>query len=150
MIYGEIKELNRYLGIHKNLDTAINAILNGALDTRKKGRNIVSGDEVFFSYPGDMVSKKKEEAKLEGHKVYTDIHILFDGAENIGYVPRSEVTEASYNEKFDFIEYTGEVDTIVTLKPGMFVLFFPEEPHKPLIVVDEPKLVDKIIFKIKM
>jgi len=150
MIYDEIRRLDRYRGIHPNLDTAIDAILHGVLDTRKKGRNVIDGDLVYFSYPGDMRSKPVAEAKIEGHRICADIHMLFADEEILGYTPAGNVREKSYTEKFDFAEYEGVCDTFVTLRPGMFVIFFPGEPHQPLITRGEPRAVDKVIFKVHL
>jgi len=150
MIYDQMKNLSRYRGVHPNLDIAVDAILGGILAGRKKGRNTIEGESVYFSYPGDMRTKPVTEAKIEGHRFYADIHILFAGEETLGYTSADLVREISYTEKYDFVEYEGKCDIFVPLRPEMFVLFFPGEPHQPLIQTDMPRLLDKAVMKIDM
>ena len=120
---------------------------------RVKQKRDNATEEVYLDWlqlAQNYLLKAREDAKIEGHKIFTDIHLLFADSEIIGYAPQGSLTEKSYVEKFDFIEYGGKTDTFVTLRPGMFVLFFPGEPHQPLIMDEKPKLIDKVIFKIAM
>ena len=91
MIYGEIKDLNQYKWISKNLDKAIEYILNEEYKKGIPGKNIIDGDNLYFNYPDCAITKEVKEGFLEGHKKYIDIHIVISGEENLGYTPRSEV-----------------------------------------------------------
>ena len=59
MIYGEIKELNNYKGISKNLDRAIDYILTYSYKNGKVGKNVVDGEKIYFNMP-DKDAKTKE------------------------------------------------------------------------------------------
>ncbi|ONG25619.1 hypothetical protein BXT95_10115, partial [Escherichia coli] len=37
----------------------------------------------------------------------------------------------------------------IILKPGMFAVFMPGEPHKPGCVVGEPDEIKKVVVKVK-
>ncbi|MBE1246635.1 YhcH/YjgK/YiaL family protein, partial [Salmonella enterica] len=37
----------------------------------------------------------------------------------------------------------------IILKPGMFAVFMPGEPHKPGCVVGEPSEIKKVVVKVK-
>lgn len=150
MIYGEIKELEFYKGISKDLDTAIDFILAGKYKEGKFGKNIVDGENVFFNLPEKPMTKNIEDAFYEGHKKYIDIHIAFEGKEKIGYIPNSKVrVSKEYDAKDDYELYEGDVETFFTLDPDRFIILFPGEPHMALVTAGEkPEEIKKVIFKI--
>lgn len=150
MIYGEIKELGFYKGISKSLDTAIDYILSGEYKKGVSGKNEIDGDIVYFNQPIDPKTKDISEGFLEGHKKYTDIHIVVEGEEKIGYLPNSKViVTKEYDEAGDYEVYSGEVETFFYLNSERFLICFPEEPHMALIKAgDEPQTIKKVIFKV--
>lgn len=42
-----------------------------------------------------------------------------------------------------------ENEQAIILKPGMFAVFMPGEPHKPGCVVGEPGEIKKVVVKVK-
>ncbi len=149
MIYGELKDLNQYRGISKNLDKAIDYILTGDYKNGVPGKNIVDGDNVYFNCPDHPMTKELEDGFFEGHKQYIDIHIVIEGEENLGFVPRSEskLTQ-KYDEAGDYELFNGEIKNLFHLTPERFVMFFPNEPHMALLKVGEVKQISKVIFKV--
>lgn len=149
MIYGEIKELNMYKGISKNLDKAIDYILSGKYIEAIPGKNEIEGDTLYFNCPANPKTKEIEEGFFEGHKAYIDIHIVIEGEENLGYTPRPNVTiSKEYDKEGDYELYDGKVEMLFHLNPQKFLMFFPEEPHMALLKVNEPKEIKKVIFKV--
>lgn len=147
MIIGKLKELSRYKGIDKNLDTAIEYITNNDLNVLKYGRNEIDGDNVFinrFSYaPLD-----EENCFFEGHKNYLDIHIVLDGKELLGYSDISDlVAVTEYDSINDFIKYEGNVNTYCKLESGRFAITFPEDIHMPKVKISE-KIIEKVVCKV--
>ena len=49
MIYTKRKNLERYLGLSKSMDTAIRYILSADLTELHKGRNEIDGDQAFVN-----------------------------------------------------------------------------------------------------
>ena len=149
MIYGEIKDLNQYRGISANLDKAIDYILKGEYKKGTPGKNVIDGDTLYFNYPQCAMTKELKDGFLEGHKQYIDIHVVIDGEENLGFVPRPEVViKQEYDEAGDYELYEGEIKNIFHLTPERFIMFFPEEPHADLLKVGEVKQITKVIFKV--
>ena len=150
MIYGEIKELNTYRGISKAFDKAIDYILSGEYKNGKIGKNVVDGDVVYFNCPDSPKTKEVKDGFFEAHKKYIDIHIVFEGDENIGYFPASKAKVAKeYDAQGDCVILDGEAETFIHLKEGRFLALFPEEPHMALIKYGEkPATIKKVIFKI--
>ena len=54
--------------------------------------------------------------------------------------------EAEYDAAIDMTLYDGAATDYITVKPGMFALFFPEDGHAPGIT---PTGLKKIIIKVK-
>ena len=92
--------------------------------------------------------KTKEQAKLETHNEFIDIQIPLSGIETMGYTPASSCTpaDAAYNAEKDITFFEGLAETYVTVKPGMFAIFFPQDGHAPGVT---PEGVKKVIVKVK-
>jgi len=149
MIYGEIKDLNQYKGISKNLDKAIEYILNGEYKKGIPGKNIIDGDTLYFNYPDCAMTKEIKDGFFEGHKKYIDIHVVISGEENLGYTPCSEVTvKKEYDSEGDYELYKGTLKNIFHVTEDKFIIFFPNEPHMALLKVGEIKEITKVIFKV--
>ena len=89
--------------------------------------------------------KTKEEAKLETHNRFIDIQIPLSGVEVMGYTPREDLPEAEYNADKDISFYHGLAESYIPVKPGMFVIFFPQDAHAPGVTPDGVK---KVIVKV--
>ena len=150
MIYGEIRELKFYKGMSKYLDKAIEMIESGVYKEGDPGKNIIDGDNFYFNYE-TAKTENIDERFFEGHKNYIDIHIIISGKEKIGYSPRSNVVRTlPWDRAKDFEKYEGAVYHIFEMEEDKFIIFFPEEPHMPLIKSGENcEEITKAVFKIK-
>ena len=83
MIYTKIKNIETYLGISKNLDTAIRFLREYDLNDLGKGKTVIDQDEVFVNHFCYQTVEEKD-ASWEGHIRYADMHILLSGNEKIG------------------------------------------------------------------
>lgn len=63
----------------------------------------------------------------------------------MGYTPRADLPEAAYDAEKDISFYEGAATDYLTVKPGMFVIFFPEDAHAPGVT---PEKVRKVIVKV--
>lgn len=93
-----------------------------------------------------------KEKKAEFHKHYIDIHVVLQGEEyvEVGHVEHLIVTE-SYNEETDIgfgqlladkKLYEGQ------LKPGYFLICFPEDAHVVGAHTEIESEVTKLVYKI--
>lgn len=150
MIFGKINELKFYEGINSNLDKAIKIIQEGSYKNGIEGKNEINGENLFFNLQ-ICQTKILSDCFFEGHKDYIDIHIVIDGEENIGYSPKESLREKTeYNKEADFQVLEGEEEYRYKMDKDNFIMFFPDEPHMPLISTKEvPKSLKKVVFKIK-
>lgn len=147
MILDSLVNSSRYCGAHAGLKAAFDFLLK--LDLNNIERKEVNIREKFINV--SYVKCKgieKSKAKLEAHKKYIDLHYLISGYEQIGWKPIEECKkiESEYDDNKDIIFFADEIEQLLTLKPGCFAIFFPEDAHAPLISENE---VLKIIIKIK-
>jgi len=152
MIVGKLVDLYRYKGIAKNVDTAIDYILNNDLLALPKGKTVVDGDNVYINRD-TYVAKPYEECFFENHENYIDIQIVLKGKERIGYThitnPTLKVT-VPYNEVKDVTKYNNNPEGAVyfDLEEG-FALVYTEDAHLAKCDVDG-KTVEKVVVKVKI
>ena len=147
MIYIKRDQLNRYKGISKALDTAIDYLAEKDLNELNMGRNDVDGDQVYINR-FDYTTMPEAEAAWEGHKYYADIHVVLEGEEKIGVTNASSLKSGEYDEAGDFIPYEGPVDSWVTMRPGDILVVFPEDVHMVKVQLTAPCQVKKAVFKV--
>lgn len=151
MIYDELKNIKTYKGINKNLDKAINFIVEKKYLNADFGKNIVDDDKIYFDYPETVSTRENIDLELEYHKKYIDIHIVLEGEEVIAYTPLEDCLETqSYNNEEDYALVKGKAQVELILNAKNFLLFFPEEPHLALLKIDTPKEIKKVIFKVEI
>lgn len=147
MICDTLQHLGRYRGLHPNLDTAIDYLLTHDLAALQPGRTEVDGDKVFINLM-DATLHPDAGYHPEYHKLYADLQVDLTGSEGWGYtnLPGAEIGEFTGDCGFQASE------SVVTgaLGEGRFVLFFPEELHKPGLVQHGCVSVRKAVVKIRM
>ncbi|KAA1189392.1 YhcH/YjgK/YiaL family protein [Paenibacillus sp. B2(2019)] len=97
------------------------------------GRIEMRGNEIYVSIMA-LEAKSLEEQVAEKHEAYIDVHYLIEGEETIGWSPLQEGIEVTkpYDAEADYALYPPSSDEILlTLKPGLFAVFFPHDVHRP-------------------
>ena len=131
MVIDKLENLEKYV--------SLNPLFAEAVAFLKEGELMVN-----FA---DARPKTKEEARLETHNDFIDIQIPLSGVEVMGYMPRTDLPEAAYNAEKDITFYEGLATDYLTVKPGMFAIFFPEDAHAPGVTPDG---VRKVIVKVRV
>lgn len=91
------------------------------------------------------------DTRFESHRKYIDIQYMISGEEEIEV---TDIHNLAVSEHYDYnrdvMFYNGhEAGKRYKLTDGKFVIFFPEDAHRPCIAVgDEPKDVKKMVIKI--
>ena len=123
MIYAELKNIKTYKGINKNLDKAIDFIVERKYLNASYGKNIIDGDAVYFNCPEKPMTRENTDLELEYHKKYIDIHIVLEGEEIITYTPFEDCIEIqNYNIEGDYGLVKGKAQVELILK--IFFFFF--------------------------
>ncbi len=152
MIVGKLKDLAHYKGLSKNIDTAIDFVLNTDLLALPQGKTVVDGDNVYVNRD-TYVARPLEECYFEGHQNYLDMQIVLKGKEGFGYTDISDpglVVTSAYDDKKDVTKYANKAlnEIFITLEEG-YALVFPEDIHLAKLDVDG-KTIEKVVVKIKL
>ena len=151
MIVGKLKDLNRYKGINKNLDLAIDYALKTDLLSLPIGRMAIDSQNVYINR-SRYIAKPFGETQAESHRNYLDLQIVLQGREGFGYTgldnPTAKIIEP-YAEGKDVIKYTVTDETDFVLEDGGFAIVFPEDIHRPAIKQNDV-IVEKAVIKIKI
>ena len=146
MIFCKKKDLPRYLGLSKHLDTAIRFLMETDLNTLQPGKSIIDGEAVYVNrFDYDTVP----EPITEGHLSYIDIHTVLEGEEITAVADTSTLTEIERKEDEDYIGFSGSFQSLNTLRPGDVLIVFPEDAHSPKrISAAGPCHVKKAVIKV--
>jgi YhcH/YjgK/YiaL family protein len=117
------------------------------------GKRFIQGNELYASVDC-YNTKPRADAKLETHRKYVDIQVLLSGKEVIEVFPKNGLTvSAPYNPERDveFYQKPEGTHACVTLEPGQFLVFFPDDAHMPCLMAEtSPEPVKKVVFKIAL
>ena len=149
MIYTDKKQIRQYLGMDKNLDTAIRYIAEHKMEELNDGRNEIEGDRVFvnrFRYE----TLPETETLFESHLAYVDIHLVLEGNEIIGVTPVDDLTVTRTDLEADQVDCFGEIAVKLPLESSKILILFPREAHMVKITDQARSHVEKAVVKVKM
>ncbi|OFX23158.1 MAG: hypothetical protein A2033_15450 [Bacteroidetes bacterium GWA2_31_9] len=149
MIIDLIENKEKYYPIHIGIMNALKNLENILKQDLTPKQRIDLDNDVYYLY-NETITKNKDEMKWEVHHKYVDIHYLIEGVETIGYANNFNNVNiiGTYDENSDYALFEGNGEYI-TLKPSMFAIFFPHEIHKPIIALNNPEKIKKIVCKVK-
>lgn len=147
MVIDTLENFGKYASLNPLFSTVVKYIKENDIFAQENGVVTFDGKDLFVNY---TVAKGKtaDEARIETHNCMIDIQIPLSCPETMGYTPRQNLPEAEYNEEKDIAFYQGRAEKYITINPGEFVIFFPEDGHAPC--VSENPEIRKAIFKVKV
>lgn len=130
-----LPELFRYVRTHDLLHTPC-------------GRIELDGDRLFINNSNPQCLTAEEQV-LEVHRRYLDVHILLEDEETIGWSPLAELKmeQQAYDAEADCALYADRPSTYVTLRPGQWLMAWPEDAHAPIIGQGK---IRKLIAKLRL
>lgn len=148
MIIDNLENFRNYKFRNRNINKAIEFILNTDFRKKESGKYKIKGDELYY-----FISQYRTTSELDSipelHKKYIDIQFLSEGTERIGYAPYSrQKVFKKYNNENDIAFYKSAM-SYITLTKGMFAIINTMELHQPGISLKEPEYVKKIVFKVR-
>ncbi len=149
MIVDTLENFEKYLHINNRFKIVNDYLKNNDVTNLPSGKYELDGTNVYLIVQ-EYTTKLEQSAKPEAHKKYIDIQIVLNGIEKIGYTDISNTKQYTFYDTDKDIEFlTGDVE-FKEATPGRFFVFYPEDAHMPSIAVNEPSLVKKAVFKIKV
>ena len=147
MILDHIKNLENYAG--SCIYAALKQIQAADFSRLEDITYEVNGRELYFFL--DSYDTRKDNDKPEAHKKYIDIQYMITGTEKMGVGQLEDMTEeVEARPQNDISFYHGPMDYI-TVKEGMFAVFYPNDAHAPCISHDGAcNAVRKAVFKVRV
>lgn len=145
MVIDKLENLEKYVSLNPLFAQAVEFLKTTDLNAHEIGKVVLKEGELIVNF-AQARSKTKEEAKLETHNNFIDIQIPLSGVETMGYTPRTDLPEEEYNAEKDITFYKGFAKDYLTITPGMFAIFFPQDGHAPGVTPDGVK---KVIVKVR-
>ena len=150
MIIDTLANAGKYHCVNPLFAEAFEYISHTDLDALEPGTYEISGEAlkaVLMEKPGKTAEESLE--KFECHNKHIDIQVLLKGEEQIGWKPRTDCKEpkGDYNPEKDVLFYQDVPDMYFELKPGQFVILFPEDVHAPMISEGNIK---KLVIKVRV
>jgi YhcH/YjgK/YiaL family protein len=136
----------RYYALGPRFVRALNHAVATDYSALPDGTYPVGGDDVR-ALVQRYTTKPHHEGRWEAHRDHIDLQMVISGEELIGVAPLPRLIAEPYDAERDLLWLTGEGDR-VTLRPGEFMLLWPEDGHMPGLAVAAPVPVLKVVFKI--
>lgn len=148
MIFDHFDNATQYRGIHAGLDAAFDYIAGHRFEEDTPGKIDVDGGRLFYTI-APVQGKGKGLAKLEAHQRYIDIQFVLSGNDVIGLKPTPEcqADPNGFDTAKDIGFYEDAPESWITLKPGRFVILWPQDAHAPLSTQES---MNKVVFKIAL
>ncbi|MDD3789650.1 MAG: YhcH/YjgK/YiaL family protein [Petrimonas sp.] len=146
MIVDNLSNAANYFSLHPLFEKAFEHVK--ALDFNNLNTGTEEVDGAFLKVIVTLANlKPASEAKLETHRKYIDIQIPVTREETFGWSALANLKDSvkGYDAENDFELFNDTPTAYVSLLPGEFVIFSPEDGHAPLIGEGETK---KIIIKV--
>ncbi len=148
MIIDTIDNLGKYVALNPLFADVVEFLKSHDLQTMEAGSYPIKEKDVTLKLSLTK-QRTKETAFLETHIDMIDIQIPVTCAETFGYSPLCDLPAFEYNAEKDITKYGDtKPQTYVTVNPGQFAIFFPQDGHAPCII--EKEEIKKAIFKVKV
>lgn len=151
MIIGNTEHLALVPYLPAKLKHAIEYIRDNVNSNTPVGKYHIDGDRVFFMV-SENSSRFIQDAEPEYHQRYIDIQIILQGQEGMAVStlpPHTQVTdERLENDDIAFVKTPSE-ETMFVAQANDFVIFYPNEVHKPLCAVNNTLAkIRKVVVKV--
>ena len=151
MIYDNLSNIELYKGLSED-------IYQGLLFLKQVASDLECGTYQINPRVKAIVSKyetkKENEYGYEAHKRFIDIQCLLSGEEMVSCSPIERLKETKpYSVETDAAFYSADINCQalnLSLLPGYFAIFFPQDGHMPQLCGGEPQMVKKVVVKVEI
>jgi YhcH/YjgK/YiaL family protein len=150
MILDCLENASLYYPVHRNFQKAFAFIREHKKDDLPIGRYEISADVYALVQIQPLLALC--QTKWEAHRNYIDIQFIKRGVEVIGHAQEDSLKQAvPYMPENDIAFYSGK-GNYASLKAGEFMILFPHDAHKPLLLPTgvEYAEVEKIVLKVRL
>ncbi len=147
MILAPLADAALYYGLNPLFQQAFNYIAATDFSGMAPGAyELAPGLTVMLNEPK---MKTPEQARMEIHDEFIDIHVPLTKEEGFKWRDRATVCHPTeeFNREKDNQHFSDAPDTVFTVKPGQFAVFFPADAHAGVI---GEGIIRKLVVKVKV
>lgn len=151
MILDKREQLPQYAAVGYDAEAVEAFIQKAEREQLPVGRYELEGDRLFAMIQ-EYETKEREECLYEAHKMYGDIQYMISGTERIysAHIDGLNVVEDCTPESDILFYDRAAEETALTLKPGMFAIFLPQDGHMTCCQHEGREHVRKIVVKFRL
>lgn len=150
MFIGNIQQRQFGCALSPKLQQIMDTVLQRLASPLPTGKHELQGESAFFLVMDDH-TQPLALRRSECHARYLDVQIVLQGKERFGYSlsPFAGLDEDWLAERD--VAFSDQLieERYVDLAAGDFIVFYPGQPHRPLIAVEgEGEPVRKVVIKV--
>lgn len=148
MVLDNLDNYHKYILLHPSFQKVFQFVLNTDWSAMEYGRYELEGDKCFVNF-FTQKGNTECEALYETHQKYIDIQIPLGAKEKMCWAPKDSMKQviSPYSDSKDVEFYSDAHDYLFAVAPRQFVIFWPEDAHKPSIGDGS---WDKLVAKVKV
>lgn len=148
MITDTIANAQRYSKLHPHFADAFHLLQTLDFANLPDGQIPCDNPNIRI-FIGSEPMRTREAAQPEAHLNHIDIQVPISGQEEYGWIDRAHLKNGlGYNAQRDIEFFDCQPETWISIEPGEFGLFFPNDAHAPLVGTE--KTIRKAVFKIRI
>lgn len=147
MIIGNINNLHEYEFLSEELKACFAYVKMHDLLGFETGSYEIDGDKLFVNIV-EYKTTEKENRFWEAHRKYLDVHVMLRGEEQVDLNFVQNMKQEEFVEQDDFLPLHGVSNSHVVLRPGDFLICYPNDAHMTAIQAEAPAEIKKAIFKV--
>jgi len=151
MIIGSLADLGKQkTTLPAAVVRALEALAKVDLAKQEAGRYEIEGDKLFYLVQ-DATPRSVEASQPEVHRSYADIQVPVSARERFGFsLPQAGL--AATDDRFatsDIAFYEKPANEFfMDVDPGSYVVFLPEELHRPCVISASTAQFRKVVVKV--
>lgn len=147
MIVDLLKNLMQYAPLNPLIEEVWKFMQTHEWKNMSNGHYEIIPNRLFVNIEDDKGSQK-DEAVVEYHRKMIDIQVPMTSYETYGYIPVCDLPNVPFDTEKDIAKVPNtRPRCYVTLQPGEFAIFFPQDGHAPCI---SEGTLHKAVFKLSV
>jgi biofilm protein TabA len=150
MIVDTLDHIRQYADLDPALGAGLEYLYKAAASGLADGKYPIDGERLRASV-SSYRTKEPGAVPFEAHRRYVDIQYMLSGSETMYWMPREgcAVREEYSADKDIELLADGPASALIA-KPGVFLVFFPQDAHKPGCFAARQEDVRKLVIKVRV
>ncbi len=149
MFQGSLTQTHYFGGLPASIRRVLARLADTPPEAFTCGRHEIDGELIFMNVM-EFDTQPAQSKKAELHRTYADVQLLISGIEGIEYSALTPTRDLEPYHSDDDYQLISDIpdNSQLRMLPGMFVVFFPGEPHKPGCTLSGSGTIKKVVVKV--